>query len=85
MQTQRYRLRAISRYHEPALGRGLVCVNPTLIIKVINMPKPRKGESKTHYVSRFMSSKESQSDFPDSKQRVAVAYSMYDQHKHKKK
>lgn len=42
------------------------------------MPDPKAGESKKDYISRFMSSEESQSDFPDEKQRLAVAYSMYE-------
>lgn len=42
------------------------------------MPKPRAGESKKDYISRFMSSAEAQSDFPDEKQRLAVAYSMFE-------
>ncbi len=42
------------------------------------MPKPNPGESKKDYISRFMSSAESKSDFPDEKQRLAVAYSMFE-------
>jgi len=39
------------------------------------MPEPKKGETTREYVSRFMKSKEAQKDFPDPKQRAAVAYS----------
>ena len=46
------------------------------------MPYPKKGEKKSDYVSRFMGSSEAQHDFPDEKQRVAVAMSIY---KRKKK
>lgn len=42
------------------------------------MPTPRAGESKKDYISRFMESGEARSDFPDEKQRLAVAYSMYE-------
>jgi len=43
------------------------------------MPKPAKGESQGHYVSRFADSGEAKKSFPDIKQRLAVAYSMYRQ------
>lgn len=42
------------------------------------MPYPRAGESKSDYIARFMESSEARKDFPDEKQRVAVAYSMYE-------
>lgn len=42
------------------------------------MPSPKSGESKKDYISRFMKSGEAQSDFPDEKQRLAVAYSMFE-------
>lgn len=42
------------------------------------MPRPNEGETKEDYVARFMKSAEAQSDFPDDKQRVAVAYSMWE-------
>lgn len=41
------------------------------------MPYPREDESKEAYIKRFMSSSEAQKDFPDEKQRLAVAYSMW--------
>ena len=41
------------------------------------MPAPEKGESEQDYVSRFMASLEARKDYPDEKQRAAVAYSMY--------
>jgi hypothetical protein len=41
------------------------------------MPRPDKGESEKDYVSRFMASPEARTDYPDAKQRAAVAYSMY--------
>lgn len=45
------------------------------------MPRPKAGESKSDYISRFMGSSEAQSDFPDEKQRLAVAYSMWGEKK----
>lgn len=41
------------------------------------MPRPKEGEDKEAYVSRFMASAEAQRDYPDQKQRAAVAYSMW--------
>lgn len=41
------------------------------------MPNPKPGEDKQAYVSRFMASAEAQKDFPDEKQRAAVAYSKF--------
>lgn len=41
------------------------------------MPEPKQGESEADYVARFMKSAEAQADFPDEKQRLAVAYSLY--------
>jgi hypothetical protein len=46
------------------------------------MPYPKKGEKKADYVERFMGSSEAKRDYPDQKQRVAVAMSIY---KRKKK
>lgn len=42
------------------------------------MPNPNPGESKKDYIARFMKSGEAASDFPDDKQRLAVAYSMFE-------
>lgn len=42
------------------------------------MPYPEPGESKKSYIDRFMKSGEAEKDFPDQKQRVAVAYSLYE-------
>ena len=41
------------------------------------MPKPNKGESKSDYIARFMSSGEAKKSFPDEKQRYAVALSWW--------
>jgi len=41
------------------------------------MPAPRQGETRQDYVSRFMASAEAKRDYPDEKQRAAVAYSMW--------
>jgi hypothetical protein len=43
------------------------------------MPYPKKGEKQSSYVSRFVSSGEARDSFPDKKQRLAVAYSIYRQ------
>lgn len=42
------------------------------------MPYPKKGEDMSDYISRFMESGEARSDFPDEKQRYAVARSMWE-------
>ena len=39
------------------------------------MPEPRKGESLSHFVGKYVSSKEAEHSFPKKKQRLAVAYS----------
>lgn len=41
------------------------------------MPNPRADEGESAYVSRFMESAEARRDFPDEKQRAAVAYSKF--------
>lgn len=45
------------------------------------MPHPKKGESMSDYIGRFMGSKEAKGDFPKRKQRVAVAKSMFKRRK----
>lgn len=42
------------------------------------MPKPHRHESKEAFVARYMASPEARASFPDAKQRLAVAYSIYD-------
>lgn len=39
------------------------------------MPEPHKGEPLNKFVSRYVSSSRAKKDFPDIKQRLAVAYS----------
>ena len=41
------------------------------------MPSPRKGESQSSFISRCMSSDESQNSFPDQKQRSAFCHSQW--------
>lgn len=41
------------------------------------MPKPNKGENEKDFVSRFMGDAVMVKDYPDEKQRAAVAYSTY--------
>lgn len=38
------------------------------------LPKPNKEETETQFVRRFMNNKEMKKDFPDEKQRLAVAF-----------
>jgi len=45
------------------------------------MPYPRKAEKKEHYIQRFMGSAEANRDYPDAKQRYAVANSMWEKKK----
>ncbi len=42
------------------------------------MPNPSKDETKEEYIARFMKSEEAQRDFPEEKQRLAVAYSKWE-------
>ena len=39
------------------------------------IPKPKRGESKDEYVHRFMRNDAMKREYPDIKQRLAVAYS----------
>jgi hypothetical protein len=39
------------------------------------MPDKHKGEKLSHFVNRYMSSPKARKDFPNAKQRAAVAYS----------
>ena len=41
------------------------------------MPNPIKGESEKDYIKRFMQSEEAKKDYPDYKQRLAVAFSKF--------
>ena len=49
------------------------------------MPTPTNEElennEKTEYIQRFMQSAEAKRDYPDVKNRVAVAYGMWKEHK----
>jgi hypothetical protein len=42
------------------------------------MPKPRADEQKSDFIARFMASDEARADYPDEKQRVAVAESLWE-------
>lgn len=46
--------------------------------------EPKKGEKEQAYVSRFMGTKLAEKDFPNQKQRLAVAYSKFKNRKSKK-
>jgi hypothetical protein len=39
------------------------------------MPEPHRGEPLNKFVGRYVKSKRAKKDFPDIKQRLAVAYS----------
>lgn len=41
------------------------------------MPDPRRGESKEEFIARYMASAEARRDYPDEKQRYAVAQSTW--------
>jgi len=45
------------------------------------MPIPRKNEKKSDFIERYMGSAEAQRSFPNAKQRVAVANSVYKEKK----
>jgi hypothetical protein len=49
------------------------------------IPKPNKGESKDNYISRFMSSEIMKKEYPDEKQRLAIAYSEWRKHQESNK
>lgn len=41
------------------------------------MPYPRKGDKKSEFIERFMSSTEARRDYPNRSQRYAVANSIW--------
>lgn len=45
------------------------------------MPYPGTKESKEEFIARFMASPEARTDYPDQKQRAAVAYSLWEKRK----
>lgn len=45
------------------------------------IPKPRKGETQQEYIQRGMSNDVMEKEFPDQKQRLAVLYSTWREHK----
>lgn len=49
------------------------------------MPKPKPNEEKEAFISRFMSSEKAKKDYPETEQRLAVANSMWQEHKKEKK
>ncbi len=48
------------------------------------LPNPSKGETQSDFVSRFMSNDQMKKDYPESKQRLAVAYSQWRRRNSKK-
>lgn len=49
------------------------------------MPEPQSHEKLSSFVSRYMGSKKANKDFPDQKQRAAVAYSEFREAKKKRR
>lgn len=47
------------------------------------MPEPSKGEKLSDFVAKYMGSKKARKDFPEQKQRAAVAYSTFKEAKKK--
>lgn len=47
------------------------------MLRHMPMPKPQERETEQNYISRFMDDAEMQKDYPDEKQRSAVAYSQW--------
>ena len=43
------------------------------------MPTPRSNESESSFIQRCMTDSEANRDFPDSQQRVAFCYSVWEQ------
>jgi hypothetical protein len=41
------------------------------------MPTPNKEETESEFVRRYMQSEESKKKYPDEKQRLAIAFSVY--------
>lgn len=41
------------------------------------LPRPREGETRDEFISRFMSDEEMKKEFKDTKQRVAVALKIW--------
>jgi hypothetical protein len=58
--------------------------SPELLESLLSekLAMPKKGEGKNDFISRFMSSELAKKEFPENKQRVAVAYSQW-QREHK--
>jgi hypothetical protein len=50
-----------------------------------SVPEIQKGEKLNAWVSKYMGSKKANKDFPDQKQRAAVAYSEWREKKKKKR
>ena len=48
------------------------------------MPKPRKNEKRSDYISRFITDDRMEEKYPDRKQRLAIAYSEWRKHRKNK-
>ena len=48
------------------------------------MPYPTSSETRNEYIKKFMDSDEAKKDYLDNAQRLAVAYSLWREHKKKK-
>ena len=41
------------------------------------VPQPKKGETQDEFITRFMGNETMKRDYPDQKQRLAIAYSTW--------
>lgn len=66
-------------FPEPVEGEEEAVLEPVEEAKEMEevLVEPKKGETEQEYVSRFMGSKQANKDFPNQKQRAAVAYSKF--------
>lgn len=49
------------------------------------LPKPKEGEKKNDFISRFMNDENAKKEFESNSQRLAVAYSIWDRETKKNK
>jgi hypothetical protein len=59
-------------------GAGVVKESLEMYVLTEKLTRPHKGEEKQDFVSRFMTDELAKKEFPDNKQRVAVAYSQWE-------
>lgn len=59
--------------------------NKKEVFKVMPLPKPKEGEKKNDFISRFMNDENAKKEFESNSQRLAVAYSIWDRETKKNK